>query len=524
MPSLAEAIRQLFFTYTGVTLLQVEEGSHREWSAPQDEAAFVFVVHHRLKVTLQSPHLQRSDTLSGGEFMLVPAGCSCMLQSDTGQSAPVLLVQFAVQGSDEALDMLRGLDREYLSHERIRSFRMPQARHWIQDFTREAAADDYAHFCLLQSHLYMMVSGFIQSTSKPKAAEADLHNYVEHAREYIQKRYHETVDIEELARASGVSSSRFYRAFRLHTGISPLQYATSVRLHAAMQLLAGGSSSVAETAHAVGYPDEHYFSRLFKKQLGVSPSEYMTAARRKIVSLTPVFLGDLEPLGITPCLLFNRYDIEQPEGVLRRIRQAGPDLILSPPVSADLQAALEDIAPTTVISWKGYPWKQRFMDIAALLDLTPVAGRWLDQYHLKISNAKTQLLKHWGDEPVLIAVARQQAFAVFGRNSRKMNDLFYGELGLARPDILDTLDLAGLYSLQEIADMDCGNIMIMVPSAFDQLELARLEQNWRRLGPAGYKKRCLFIPYFGVLNYNPSCYENLVEQAVWHIRSRMVAR
>ncbi|UQZ35643.1 hypothetical protein C2I18_20235 [Paenibacillus sp. PK3_47] len=524
MSSLAEAIRQLFFTYTGAAILQVEEGSPREWSAPQDEAAFVFVIQHRLKVTLQSPHSQRSDYISGGEFMLVPAGCSCMLQSETDQPAKFLLVRFAVQGSDEAMDMLRGLDREYLSHEVIRSFRMPQVRQWIEDFMRESAADDYAHYCRLQSHLYMMVSGFIQSTSKPKAAEADLHNYVEHAREYIQKRYHETVDIEELARASGVSSSRFYRAFRLHTGISPLQYATSVRLHAAMGLLAGGSSSVAETAHAVGYPDEHYFSRLFKKQLGLSPSDYLAAARRKVVSLTPVFLGDLEPLGITPRLLFDRYDLGQPEEVLRRLRQASPDLILSPPVSADLQAALEDIAPTTVITWKGYPWKQRFMDIAALLELTPVAGRWLAQYHMKISNARTQLLKYWGDEPVLIAVARQQDFAVFGRNSRKMNDLFYGELGLSRPDILDTLDLAGLYSLQEIAEMDCGNLMIMVPSGLEQLELARLEQNWRRLGPAGYKKRCLFIPYAGVLNYNPACYESLVEQAVWHIRSRMVIR
>jgi AraC-like DNA-binding protein len=524
MQFFAEQIRQLFFTHTGVTLLQVHEGGHREWSASMDEAAFVFVTQHQLKVTLQSPHSQRSDNIAGGEFMLVPAGCSCMLQSETGQTAEALLIRFAVQGSDEALDMLHGLDREYLTYEHIRSFRMPQARHWIQDFTRESAPDDHAHHCRLQSHLYMIVSGFIQSTNKPKAAAADLHNYVEHAREYILKRYHETVDIEELARASGVSSSRFYRAFRLHTGVSPLQYATSVRLNAAMRLLAGGASSVTETAHAVGYPDEYYFSRLFKKQLGLSPSEYLAAASRRIVSLSSVLLGDLEVLGIRPQLTFSRYALEQPEEVFRQLRQADPDLLLSGPVSAEIQAELEEIAPATVIRWKGYSWKQRLMDIAGLLELTSVAERWLDQYHTKIRNARSQMLKYWGDEPVLLAVAKEQNFAVFGHSNRKLNDLFYDELGLSRPEFLDSLDEMGLYSLQEIADVDCRNILIMVPSGLEQLELARLEQNWRRFDPTGSKKRCLFIPYYGVLNYNPACYENLIEQAVWHVRSRLAVR
>ncbi|WP_187355568.1 AraC family transcriptional regulator [Paenibacillus tengchongensis] len=525
MERLAEYIRQLFFTYNGFNVLEIPVGGYREWTcSADDEAAFLFVDQHRLKATLQGLGSQSSDTAHGGEFLLIPPRCSCMLQTEGEQSAKAFIVRFSVQGTERAREALRSVDREYLGGERIRSFRMPQARNWLQDFAREAAADDLAHYSRLQSHLYMILSGFIASLKKPKAAAADLQHYVEHAREYISKRYHGTIDIEELARASGVSSSRFYRAFRLHTGLSPLQYTTSVRLHASMQLLSGGASSVVETAHAVGYPDEHYFSRLFKKQLGLSASDYSAAARRKVVTLTPVFLGDLAPLGISPQLTFGRYDLERPEEVLARLREAGPERILTGPVEDEIRTELETIAPTTVIRWKGYPWKQRFLDIAGLLELTPVAERWLELYSAKVANAGVQLRQYWRDEPVLLAVTRTEDFVVFGRNNNKLNDLFYRELGLTPPKLLEKLEGPGLYSLPEIADMDCGNIMIMVPSAFEHLELARLEQEWRRLGPRGSKKRCLFISYHGVLNYNAACYENLVDQSVWHIRSRLLSR
>ncbi|WP_150274700.1 AraC family transcriptional regulator [Paenibacillus tepidiphilus] len=525
MVHLAEYTRQLFFTYNGFNVLEIPSGGYKEWtSSSADEAAFLLVDQHRLKATLQGQGTQSSDTVNGGEILLIPPNCSCMLQSEGEQNAKAFVVRFGVQGTEPAREALRGVDREYLGGERIRSFRMPQARNWLQDFAREAAADDLAHYSRLQSHLYMILSGFVASLKKPKAAAADLLHYVEHAREYIAKRYHGTIDIEELARASGVSSSRFYRAFRLHTGLSPLQYTTAVRLGAAMQLLSGGASSVVETAHAVGYPDEHYFSRLFKKQLGLSASEYSAAARRKVVTLTPVFLGDLAPLGLSPQLTFERNALEQPEEVFTRLREAGPELILTGPIEKELLAELEAIAPTTVIRWKGYPWKQRFLDIAGLLELTPVAERWLAMYSGKVANAGVQLRQYWRDEPVLLAVTRTEDFVVFGRNNNKINDLFYGELGLTRPKLLDTLEGPGLYSLPEIADMDCENIMIMVPSAFEHLELARLEQEWRRLGQRGSKKRCLFIPYHGVLNYNAECYENLVDQSVWHTSSRMLSR
>lgn len=172
--------------------------------------------------------------------MLAPAGYSCILQSETGQTSQALLTGSPFKARTKRSICCRDWTCEYLAYEHIRSFCMPQARHWIQDFTRESAIDDHSHHCRLQFHLYMIVSGFIQSTNNPKAAAADPHNYVEHTREYILKRFYEAVDIEELARPSGVSSSRFYRAFRLHTGVSPLKYSTSARLNAAMRLLAGG--------------------------------------------------------------------------------------------------------------------------------------------------------------------------------------------------------------------------------------------------------------------------------------------
>lgn len=94
------------------------------------------------------------------------------------------------------------------------------------------------------------------------------------ARNYFNEHYRETINIEEYASSRHMSTCWFIRSFRELTGSTPLQYILSIRIANALNLLDGTDYSVTEIASIVGYDNPLYFSRLFKKQIGLSPSEY----------------------------------------------------------------------------------------------------------------------------------------------------------------------------------------------------------------------------------------------------------
>ena len=67
----------------------------------------------------------------------------------------------------------------------------------------------------------------------------------------------------------GVSRSHLYRVFMSNVGQSPIDYLTSYRISEACSLLKNSSLSIAEIAVSVGFFDQFYFSRVFKKVKGV---------------------------------------------------------------------------------------------------------------------------------------------------------------------------------------------------------------------------------------------------------------
>lgn len=78
--------------------------------------------------------------------------------------------------------------------------------------------------------------------------------------------------LDDMAREAGLSVPHFTELCRRQTGMPPMGYLIRLRLQRAMDLLQHGRHNVAETALAVGYDDPFYFSRLFRKHMGIPPS------------------------------------------------------------------------------------------------------------------------------------------------------------------------------------------------------------------------------------------------------------
>ncbi len=92
--------------------------------------------------------------------------------------------------------------------------------------------------------------------------------------EHVNHHLAEELAVEDLAGVAGLSPSRFAHLFSKETGTTPLRYIESQRINRACDLLALTSSPVAEVGESVGIPDPYYFSRRFRKAVGLSPRAY----------------------------------------------------------------------------------------------------------------------------------------------------------------------------------------------------------------------------------------------------------
>ncbi|MDO4336715.1 MAG: helix-turn-helix domain-containing protein [Eubacteriales bacterium] len=91
---------------------------------------------------------------------------------------------------------------------------------------------------------------------------------------YIDAHYTEPIDTAEIARKAQMSYGYFSRCFHNIVGVSFSDYCIGLRMEHAKKLLNTTGKTVQEIAFQTGYKDEKYFSRLFKKATGKSPSEY----------------------------------------------------------------------------------------------------------------------------------------------------------------------------------------------------------------------------------------------------------
>ncbi len=112
------------------------------------------------------------------------------------------------------------------------------------------------------------------TTAKHRQLSERMARPVEETVRFVHSRYAEAISLEDAARQAGVSASYLSRVFKEKTGVGFSEYLTQVRIEESQRLLSMTGLSVKEIALQVGYPDEKYYAKLFKKATGIKPSDY----------------------------------------------------------------------------------------------------------------------------------------------------------------------------------------------------------------------------------------------------------
>jgi AraC-like DNA-binding protein len=125
---------------------------------------------------------------------------------------------------------------------------------------------------LMELFCYFVDSSDVESEHLSHRALARFH-------ELIQQHACEDISIEDLAEKSGVTADYLRNLFQERFGMRPVEYRTALRLARARDHLISSDMNVKEAARHAGYPDALYFSRVFRHQFGMSPSEMIKRYR-----------------------------------------------------------------------------------------------------------------------------------------------------------------------------------------------------------------------------------------------------
>ncbi|HPU62655.1 MAG TPA: AraC family transcriptional regulator, partial [Mobilitalea sp.] len=102
------------------------------------------------------------------------------------------------------------------------------------------------------------------------------------AKAYIEENYNKDISLDEVSRKVDISPYYFSKLFKEETGVNFIDYLTNIRIEKAKKLLLYSDMNIKNICLDIGYSDPNYFSRIFKKQVGLTPTEFREMNIRKV--------------------------------------------------------------------------------------------------------------------------------------------------------------------------------------------------------------------------------------------------
>lgn len=137
----------------------------------------------------------------------------------------------------------------------------------------EVRGNEFEHAVEMTGHLYTALALFMKSADR-KSPSTSYNSYVQKAIEYISSNYSYPITVEDIAAYVGLSRSHLFRSFEKVLKQSPKEYLSGFRIKQSCMLLTTSDLSITAIANSVGFDNNLYFSKAFRKAKGVSPKMY----------------------------------------------------------------------------------------------------------------------------------------------------------------------------------------------------------------------------------------------------------
>lgn len=228
-------------------------------------------------------HPDRTVELTGGHFLFVPAGSQHRGGQDVRMPSVMCGIQFDARRRNAGrhsvltcedrgtlLAQLAGVPPTVRPFNRELRRAIPRMMEECQafnagrgDFATKASLRALACLAILEAARQLAAPGRADPTEMVAAAEA-----------YLQEHLAEPPQMSDLSRHLGLSRARMFEVFKRATGLTPNDYLVRRRIQQARELLEGSGRSITDIALATGFSSSQYFSCVFRRYVGMTPSEY----------------------------------------------------------------------------------------------------------------------------------------------------------------------------------------------------------------------------------------------------------
>ena len=209
--------------------------------------------------------------------LIVANARSIHMQYSDDLKDPLIYYNFAVdrlQIAGNAANAISGHDFEHFSFETADN----PFYQTVQAILAEYTGKQYSYYSKINALFTDFLIETIRLFRKKETVEhpertGNTQNLLR-VKQYIDEHYAENLNLDLLTRHSFLQKSYFLHSFKKQFGISPMKYLNRVRMEHAKLLLLRSDSSITEIAREVGFNNPTYFSEMFLKTVGMSPSAY----------------------------------------------------------------------------------------------------------------------------------------------------------------------------------------------------------------------------------------------------------
>ena len=227
-----------------------------------------FLIHHIISGSGKYTVNTRVYELNAGDtFIIYP---NTMVSYEADRDKPFEYCWVGFNGSDAPLIMSK---TDFSQSSPIIKFNSPKTiEALICDIVSKRGLK-FEDDLKMTAGLYNLFSYLIENSQHLKTTDTSV-LYLSRAIEYISRNYATDISVTTLSEYIGISRSSLYRIFIRHINMSPAAYINAFRIKKACGLLENNNLSIEQVAISTGFTDQFYFSRVFKKLKGVSPTSY----------------------------------------------------------------------------------------------------------------------------------------------------------------------------------------------------------------------------------------------------------
>ncbi len=228
-------------------------------------------------------------TLEKGDFILIDAGVFHGLEVDKDMRCRMLNIEFTFVKSVTSVPSIGQLAKEMplfaaflkakQSHLLFKDYYelLPALRNMIMELDEKRQGHAMLTPLYMSEILIKISRAYEDSRSQP-ISPGSLH--VRKAIQYLHQNYDQDIQVGSLAVFLKIHEGYLHRIFKCHTGQTPNEYLTHLRLDKAKMLLRRTQIPISQISDYVGINSRQYFTSLFKKHLGKTPSEYRSTVER----------------------------------------------------------------------------------------------------------------------------------------------------------------------------------------------------------------------------------------------------